>query len=75
MSMLQSNPLLIIGALIVLLLLAILATLARRKGGGTTAAPSTVPGTVFCRKCGTANPGTSQYCSKCGMVLGKPASQ
>jgi hypothetical protein len=70
MNALQSNMLLVLGAIIVILLLAILAVLVRRKGGGTTTAQTTKPGTIYCQKCGTANTGTSQFCSKCGAGLG-----
>lgn len=69
MNLLQSNMLLLFGALIVIVLLAAIVSVARRKPSGPAAGQTSKAGTVYCKKCGTPNPAANEYCGKCGARL------
>ncbi len=41
----------------------------RATAAGTGAAPGARPGTVYCSKCGAANPAQAKFCHQCASVI------
>ena len=71
MSMIQQNQLLILGGILLIVAVAVAAALmSRRKPTQPAQAPTgTMPGMIYCGKCGTQNPTTNEFCGKCGTKL------
>jgi len=68
MSMLEQDPLLLVAIVVIIVLIVALAIIASRKKQSPQSSPPP-SGTTYCSNCGTSNPTTNEFCSKCGNKL------
>ncbi len=70
MSTIQNQPLILGGIALIIALAVVVVLMSRRKTTQPAqVTPSATSGTIFCRKCGTQNPTTNEFCAKCGNKL------